>query len=91
MKKILLLFVSISCCVFARGKVEEKTMYSPTLGRDIKYKIYLPKDYNNNKNKNFNVFFLLHGLYGNEKDWTDLQQGSASVIFDELIYETEAI
>ena len=45
----------------------------------------------NNKNKNFNVFFLLHGLYGNEKDWTDPQQGSASVIFDELIYETEAI
>lgn len=86
---LLFIFIFISSIAFARGTVEEKTMYSQTLGRDIKYKVYLPKDYNNGEN--FNVFFLLHGLYGNEKDWTDPQQGSASVIFDELIYETEAI
>lgn len=88
MKKILL-FISISSIVFARGTVEEKSMYSQTLGRDIKYKVYLPKEYDNGKN--FNVFFLLHGLYGSEKDWTDNHQGSAASIFDELIYETEAI
>lgn len=86
---ILLLFIFISSNVFAIGTVEEKIMYSQTLGRDIRYKVYLPKDYN--EGENFNVFFLLHGLYGSEKDWTDPQQGNASVIFDELIYETEAI
>ena len=50
-----LLFIFISSIAFARGTVEEKTMYSQTLGRDIKYKVYLPKDYN--KGENFNVFF----------------------------------
>ena len=58
-----LLFIFISSLAFARGSVEEKTMYSQTLGREIKYKVYLPKDYD--KGENFNVFFLLHGLYGN--------------------------
>lgn len=87
--KNILLFISISSVIFARGTLEERSMYSKTLGRDIKYKVYLPKNYN--EGKDFNIFFLLHGLYGNEKDWTDTQQGSAAVIFDELIYETEAI
>lgn len=89
MKKILLMFILISTIVLGRGRVEEKTMYSNTLGREIKYKVYLPKEYDNGKD--FQVFFLLHGLYGSEQDWTDPQQGSAAVIFDELIYETQAV
>lgn len=89
MKKILLMFILISTIVLGRGRVEEKIMYSDTLGRDIKYKVYLPQEYDNGKD--FQVFFLLHGLYGSEQDWTDPQQGSAAVIFDELIYEIQAV
>lgn len=89
MKKVFVLFFMISCVIFARGKVEEKALYSEVLGREIKYKVYTPEGYDTGNN--YNVFFLLHGLFGSEKDWSDPQQGNASVIFDELIDETEAI
>jgi S-formylglutathione hydrolase FrmB len=47
--------------------VEEATFHSPSLDRDMHYLVLLPPDYSSGRS--FPVLYLLHGLYGDYKNW----------------------
>ncbi|WP_337043430.1 alpha/beta hydrolase [Emticicia sp. 17c] len=88
MKKVLFLLL-ISYCGFAQqGIVKESlSLKSSTLGREVKYSIYLPADYEKN-NRQYPVLYLLHGYTDNETGWT--QFGQAPEIADKVINSGEA-
>ena len=48
-------------------RVEDSVFHSASLGRDMHYLILLPPDYANGRR--FPVLYLLHGLYGDYKNW----------------------
>jgi len=48
--------------------VEDVTFRSASLNRDMPYRIYLPQKYAQSGSR-FPVLYLLHGIYGNFKDW----------------------
>ena len=52
-------------------KFEIKSFTSKTMGRDRKYGIILPPDYQSSPKKRYPVIFLLHGGHGSEKDWVE--------------------
>lgn len=56
--------------------------YSKTAGGNIRYSVYLPPDYYS-RTDSFPVFYLLHGLGGNENSW--LSDFALSRIADSLI------
>lgn len=70
------------------GKLEYKTMPSKILNEDREYAIYLPKGYNENKDKKYPVLYLLHGGRGSHKDWP--VQGSLIGVANQLIDANEA-
>jgi S-formylglutathione hydrolase FrmB len=45
----------------------EVIFHSPSLDRDMHYLVLLPQDYENGRS--FAVLYLLHGLYGDYKNW----------------------
>jgi len=53
--------------------LNEQTFFSPALGRDAKYRILLPEGYAGSSER-FHTLFLLHGLYGDRTNWTELTQ-----------------
>ncbi len=48
------------------GKIESKLM-----ARDMPYRVILPRSYMTAKAERYPVIFLLHGLYGSYKNWTE--------------------
>lgn len=88
MKK-LLLFLLLSPSLFAQqGIVKESlTLKSTILGKDVKYNIYLPTDYDKT-NRSYPVLFLLHGFGDDETGW--VQFGEANRIADLAISTGEA-
>ncbi|GAB3516530.1 alpha/beta hydrolase [Emticicia fontis] len=90
MKKIsVLVLLLISSLSFAQqGIVKESlTIKSSTLGKEVKYNIYLPADYEKT-NRQYPVLYLLHGYTDNETGWT--QFGQAPEIADKVINSGEA-
>ncbi len=65
----------------------DRTFFSPTLGREIPYGIYLPPNYQVDTNRRYPVLYLLHGAPTNYTEWAQL--GLADV-FDELIANGQA-
>ena len=63
------------------GKVEEKSFYSETLQKDWYFNVYYPPGYSSEKK--YSVIYLLHGAYGNYKDWKAL--GEAQMMLDRAI------
>lgn len=63
-----------------RGKVETIEYPSKTVGVKRKLLVYTPPAYS--KNKKYPVLYLLHGIGGNETNWT--LAGAADVILDNL-------
>ena len=60
-------------------RVEESVFHSASLGRDMHYLVLLPRDYSGTRR--FPVLYLLHGLYGDYKNWdtrTHLEQIAAA-------------
>lgn len=49
-------------------RVKDVTFRSASLNRDMPYRIYLPQKYGQSAGR-FPVLYLLHGIYGNFKDW----------------------
>jgi len=47
---------------------KDVTFHSASLNRDMPYRIYLPQKYDRSTDR-FAVLYLLHGIYGNFKDW----------------------
>ncbi len=90
MKKISILFLLfISTLSFAQqGIVKESLkLNSSTLGKEVKYNIYLPADYEKN-NRLYPVLYLLHGYTDDETGWT--QFGQTPEIADKVINSGEA-
>ncbi len=70
-----------------RGTVlESLTVESKILGRAVNYSVYLPADYFSAQRR-YPVVYLLHGLYGSEKDW--LQNGEANRTADKMMASGE--
>jgi enterochelin esterase-like enzyme len=90
MKTFNTIFLLFFCSViFAQnGTLKESlSVKSKLLGKDIKYSIYLPADYEKN-NRSYPVLYLLHGYTDDETGWT--QFGEAHIIADKAINAGEA-
>lgn len=79
MKKILIVFIVFFCvgCSSQTPELKEETplssivsttTYSPELGIDWNYSVYLPKNYEENASQFYPVLYLLHGAYGNHRN-----------------------
>jgi enterochelin esterase-like enzyme len=89
MKKIILplvcLFWMESNSAQTIGKVlEQKTVKSSILGREVKYTIYLPADYDYSQ-RSYPVVYLLHGYSDDNTGW--LQFGEINRYADKAIME----
>ncbi len=72
---------------YSRGIVKEGlTVPSNILGKDVRYTIYLPFDYESS-NRYYPVVYLLHGYTDNDIAW--IQFGEANMTADELIAKHE--
>ena len=47
----------------------EETFWSPSLGRQMAYVVYLPPGYATSPNHRYPVLYMLHGLGGNQESW----------------------
>ncbi len=90
MKKITsLIFFFISLQTMAQqGLVKESLkINSKAMGKEIKYNIYLPADYDKT-NRSYPVLYLLHGYSDDETGWT--QFGEVQHIADKAIADGDA-
>ncbi len=71
----------------AHGTVQHAWYDSPTLGMKRRLTVYTPAGYESSGEK-YPVFYLLHGMGGDEEAWTDL--GRAAQILDNLIAQGKA-
>lgn len=69
------------------GTVSKVWYDSPTLGMDRRLTVYTPAGYETS-GRRYPVFYLLHGMGGDENAWTEL--GRASQILDNLIAQGKA-
>lgn len=65
------------------GTVRTDTLWSQSLGIQKAVRIYLPPSYASNFAKRYPVLFYLHGLGGDEKNWT--ASGKLDAAMDSLI------
>lgn len=89
MKKILTsLLLLISVLGMAQQGIlkESLSLKSPILGKDVKYNIYLPADYEKT-NRSYPILYLLHGFGDDETGW--VQFGEANIIADKLTQSGE--
>lgn len=80
-------FVTISTFVFGqnRGKViEERTVKSLAMNRNVNYTVYLPADYESSE-RTYPVVYLLHGYTDDNTGW--LQFGEINRLADAAIAE----
>ena len=66
----------------AHGTVRTEKFHSAALGVDKDYVVYLPADYDAKTSTRWPVFYYLHGLGGNENNWT--REGHLDRAADEL-------
>ena len=66
-----------------KGTVRTDTFWSQSLGIEKEVRIYFPPSYATNNVKRYPVLFYLHGLGGDEKNWT--ASGRLDVAMDSLI------
>jgi S-formylglutathione hydrolase FrmB len=75
----------VSLGQYPAGKVlEEKTVRSAILGKDVRYTIYLPADYGSSE-RTYPVVYLLHGYTDDNTGW--LQFGEINRLADKAIAE----
>ena len=55
----------------AADTVQTLQLASKLMGRDLPYRIVLPKDYKTRAGERYPVIYLLHGLSGHYDNWTD--------------------
>jgi S-formylglutathione hydrolase FrmB len=88
MRKNIIVLLLIVCTIssfgqYSRGTVKEGlTIDSKILGKQVRYTIYLPFDYETS-NRYYPVVYLLHGYSDNYMGW--IQFGEANLIADESI------
>src|SRR5262245_13354689 len=70
-----------------RGKLEKVEYDSKTVGVKRKAQVYTPPGYS--KDKKYPVLYLLHGIGGDENEWT--RGGSTNVILDNLYADKKLV
>jgi S-formylglutathione hydrolase FrmB len=70
-RQIFLLLALVSVSLAQSPQLKDAEFMSPSLGRTMHYRILLPVSYDTGK-QNYPVLYLLHGLYGDYKNWTDI-------------------
>ena len=70
------------------GTVSKVWYDSPSLGMSRRMTVYTPAGYESSGKTRYPVFFLLHGMGGDEQAWMEL--GRASQILDNLIAQGKA-
>src|SRR5687768_14144120 len=70
-----------------RGKLETVEYESKTVGVMRKARVYTPPGYS--KEKKYPVLYLLHGIGGDEREWT--RGGKADVVLDNLYADKKAV
>ncbi len=90
MKHLCLVLCSfwIYSCIAQQGLIKESLVIkSAILGKEVKYNIYLPSDYEKS-NRKYPILYLLHGSGDDETGWT--QFGEVQHIADKAINNGEA-
>jgi S-formylglutathione hydrolase FrmB len=83
----ILLGANFAIAQYSRGIVKEGlTIDSKILGKQVRYTIYLPFDYETS-DRYYPVTYLLHGYSDNDMGW--MQFGEANLIADECIAKRE--
>ena len=78
---------STSPAQVSHGTVKEGlTIQSKILGKNLRYTIYLPFDYETSS-RFYPVIYLLHGYHDNDMSW--IQFGEANLIVDDAIANRE--
>jgi enterochelin esterase-like enzyme len=87
--QFVLLFNLLTFALFAQeGSVKESlTIKSAILGRDVKYSIYLPSDYEKS-DRSYPILYLLHGSGDDETGW--IQFGEVDKITDNSVRKGES-
>ncbi len=70
-----------------RGKLETVEYESTTIGAKRKAQVYTPPGYS--KDKKYPVLYLLHGIGGDENEWT--RGGVANVVLDNLYADKQIV
>jgi enterochelin esterase-like enzyme len=70
-----------------RGKLETVEYYSTTVGAKRRAQVYTPPGYS--KERSYPVLYLLHGIGGDEYEWT--RGGAADAILDNLAAERRVV
>jgi S-formylglutathione hydrolase FrmB len=69
-KHFFLLLALVSVSIAQLPQLKDADFLSQSLGRRMRYRILLPASYESSK-QSYPVLYLLHGLYGDYKNWTD--------------------
>lgn len=71
----------------AQGVPEVKTIAfeSPSVGRNLKYNVVLPKGYEASGDKRYPVLYLLHGYTSNYTAWARLGAGKAALPYELIV------
>ena len=65
------------------SEVEHHQFFSPTLGYDYPYSVYLPDNYDTEATAPYPVVYMLHGSFGTDRDW--VSRGNLQQVADRLI------
>jgi S-formylglutathione hydrolase FrmB len=83
-------FTGISFSAHARAdessSVITTTTYSPNLGMDWNYDVYLPKGYQAQANRKYPVLYMLHGVYGDHTNM--LEKFDSRKMLDDVIQKS---
>lgn len=84
MKKIATTLSLLLLCFLAgaTGKIVTDSLQSKILGAQVKYNVYLPESFDT-ANKLYPVVYLLHGLGGDYRNWSE--KTNLRIVADELI------
>jgi S-formylglutathione hydrolase FrmB len=67
----------------AAGRLRVDTLASPSLGARKQFVVYLPPSYDSQPARRYPVAYYLHGLWGNEWNWS--RQGGLATVMDSLV------
>lgn len=70
--------------------VAERRLSSKLMGREMPYRVILPRSYERNKDDRYPVIYLLHGLTGHYNNWTELSKlAEHAAGFDTIVVTPE--
>lgn len=89
-KGIITMVAALTVCATAQaGRVLTDSIESKVLGEWVKYNVYVPSGFEQNKEAHYPVVYLLHGFTDDYTAWRD--KGQMQTVADELIETGEAV